>query len=142
MHFSNAIAIHRPPAEVFAYLTTFENIPRWNYAIAETRKTSSGPVGVGATYSQRRTQPRPAEETFEVVEYEPAARVAIRGDLGPLHGTLRYQLEAVPGGTRLTNEADLTGSGLAAIVAPLAASQIREAVGANLGELRAILEAA
>lgn len=141
MHFANTVTIRRPPAVVFAYLTTFENIPRWNYAIADTRKTSPGPVGIGATYRQRRTVPRPAEESFEVVEFVPDERVAIRGDLGPLHGTVRYQLEAVPEGTRLTNEADLSGTGLAAIVAPLAAGQIREAVGANLGELRAILEA-
>jgi uncharacterized protein YndB with AHSA1/START domain len=142
MHFANSITIRRPPAEVFAYLATFENIPRWNYAIAATRRTSAGPIGVGATYRQHRTVPRPADESFEVVEFEPNRRLAIQGDLGPLHGTLRYELEAVPEGTRLTNEADLSGSGLAAIVAPLAASQIREAVGANLGELRAILEAA
>jgi len=142
MHFANSITIRRSPSEVFAYLTTFENIPRWNYAIAETHKTSTGPVGVGAMYRQHRTIPRPADETFEIVEFEPNERVAIRGDIGPLHGTIRYQLEAVSEGTRLTNEADLSGTGLAAIVAPLAAGQIREAVGANLGELRAILERA
>ena len=37
---------------VFAYLAHFENLPRWNYAISDTRKTSSGPVGVGSRYGR------------------------------------------------------------------------------------------
>ena len=140
MQFVNTVTIRRSPREVFTYLARFENIPRWNYAIAETRQTSAGPVGVGATYTQRRTLPRPTEETFEVIEFVPDTRLAIRGDLGPLEGTLTYRLDAVPGGTRLTNEANLTGKGLLGIAAPLATSRIREAVGSNLGELRTILE--
>jgi uncharacterized protein YndB with AHSA1/START domain len=140
MQFTNVVTIRRPPGEVFAYLSRFENIPRWNYAIAETRQTSDGPVGVGTTYRQRRTVPRPSEEAFEVIEYVPDTRIAIRGDLGPLEGTLTYQLDAVPGGTRLTNDADLAGRGLLGVAAPLASGRIREAVGANLNELKRILE--
>ena len=140
MQFTNAVTIRRSPGEVFAYLSTFENIPRWNYAIAETRQTSAGPVGVGTTYRQRRTVPRQSEEAFEVIEFVPDARIAIRGDLGPLEGTLTYQLEAVPDGTRLTNDADLTARGLLGIAAPLATARIREAVEANLNELKRVLE--
>lgn len=81
MRFSNTIAIRRQRDVVFDYLATFENVPRWNYAIAETRRTSPGPVGVGSTYWQRRTVPSPSEETFEVVEFEPPQRLAIRGDI-------------------------------------------------------------
>jgi uncharacterized protein YndB with AHSA1/START domain len=140
MQFVNNVTIQRPPSEVFAYLAHFENIPRWNYAITETRQTSDGPVGVGTTFKQRRMLPRPSEETFKVTEFVPDTRVAITGDLGPFEGTLTYQLDAVPGGTRLTNEADLAGKGFLGIAAPLATSRIREAVDANLGELRSILE--
>ena len=52
MQFANTITIARGLAEVFAYLAHFENVPRWNYAISDTRKTSSGPVGVGSRYQQ------------------------------------------------------------------------------------------
>lgn len=140
MQFVNTVTIRRSTSEVFAYLARFENVPRWNYAIAETRQTSGGPVGVGTTYTQRRTLPRPSEERFEVIEFVPDTRLAIRGDLGPFEGTLRYRLDAVPGGTRLTNEAHLAGKGLLGIAAPFATSRIREAVGSNLGELKTILE--
>ena len=55
MKFTNTITIARPIAEVFAFLTRFENVPRWNDAISETRKTSLGPLDVGARYEQTRT---------------------------------------------------------------------------------------
>jgi uncharacterized protein YndB with AHSA1/START domain len=141
MQFTNAVTIRRSPPDVFAYLADFENVPRWNYAIAETRKASSGPVGVGTTYRQRRTIPSPSEERFEVVEFVPHSQLAIKGDLGPLHGTLSYRLEAVPEGTRLTNDADLSGSGILRLAAPLAVGRIQDAVAANLQELKTILEA-
>lgn len=47
MRFRSTITIKRSPAEVFAYLADFENVPTWNYAIVETRKVTEGPVGVG-----------------------------------------------------------------------------------------------
>jgi uncharacterized protein YndB with AHSA1/START domain len=48
--FTNTVVIRRPPREVFRFLADLESIPKWNYAIIETRKTSQGPVGVGTTY--------------------------------------------------------------------------------------------
>jgi hypothetical protein len=44
IRFSDTITISRAPAVVFAYLADFENVPRWNYATASTRRLNSGPV--------------------------------------------------------------------------------------------------
>jgi uncharacterized membrane protein len=41
--FENTVMIRRPIEDVFAFLSDFENIPKWNYAIVETRKVSEGP---------------------------------------------------------------------------------------------------
>lgn len=140
MHLENTLTIRRSPEEVFEYLADFENVPNWNYAIVETRKTSEGPVGVGATYRQTRSIPSPAEETFTVTEFEPDHRLAIRGDLGPFQGTLTYELDGVAGGTQLTNRADLEGKGLAKVAAPLLGGRVGDAVAANLQKLKEILE--
>lgn len=86
MRFTNTITIDRPPAEVFAFLARFENVPLWNEAIRETRKISPGPVGVGSRYVQTRSLPTRREETFEVTEYEPDRSLAIRGTFGPFPG--------------------------------------------------------
>src|SRR2546421_341659 len=63
MKFTNTITINRQPAAVFRFLAHFENVPRWNYAISETRKITGGPVGVGSRYQQTRTLPTPSVET-------------------------------------------------------------------------------
>jgi uncharacterized protein YndB with AHSA1/START domain len=140
--FTNTITINRAPADVFAYLAAFENIPRWNYAIIETHQISDGPVGVGTRYRQIRTIPSRAEEYFEVIEFEPERKLAIRGDIGPLSGDIAYRLEDTGGSTVLTNACDLRARGPLGVVAPLLSRQVRSAVAANLDVLRQILEPA
>ncbi len=140
MEFANTVMIERSAQDVFEFLADFENVPKWNYAIFETRKTSPGPVAVGTTYRQIRSVPARSEERFEVTEFEPGRRLAIRGNLGPFEGTLTYELEPAGGGTRLTNSADLQARGLAKLAAPLAVGRVREAVAANLEKLKELLE--
>jgi uncharacterized protein YndB with AHSA1/START domain len=140
MRFVNTVTIDCPPAEVFAYLSRFENVPRWNYAISETRKVTDGPVGVGTRYHQTRTLPRPADETFEVTEFDPDRRLSIRGDLGPFQGEIDYLLEPAGDSTVLANTMDLRPAGPLRLLAPLAAPRVRSAVAANLQELKRRLE--
>jgi uncharacterized protein YndB with AHSA1/START domain len=141
MEFTNEVTIKRPVRDVFAYLADFENVPEWNYAITQTRKTSDGPVGVGTRYVQTRSIPRPGDEAFEVITYEPEKRLAIRGDIGPFHGVIAYELEPVGVVTRVMNRVELEARGVARLAVPLAGGRVRDAVAANLGELRELLEA-
>jgi uncharacterized protein YndB with AHSA1/START domain len=140
MRFTNTVTINRQPSVVFAYLADLENLPRWNYAISQTRKTSDGPVGVGTRYRQTRTVPTHSEETFEVTEFEPDDKLSIRGALGPFHSEATYLLSPTEDGTVLTNTMDLRPSGALRLVAPLAASRIKSAVATNLDTLKRILE--
>jgi len=140
MRFTNTITIERDRAEVFEFLARFENVPRWNYAISETRKVSSGPTGVGSRYVQSRTVPARSEETFEVTEFEPASRLSVQGTLGRFPARLTYLLESIANGTRLTNTVDLEPSGLLGLIAPLATARVKSAVAENLGTLKKILE--
>lgn len=140
MKFTNVVTIDRPQADVFAYLASFENIPRWNYAISETRKLTGGPVGVGTRYRQARSLPSPSEEEFEVVEFEPDRRLSVDGDLAIFHGRVSYTLDSVGGATTLTNTMDLRASGPLNLVAQLASRSVQTAVAANLGTLKELLE--
>jgi uncharacterized protein YndB with AHSA1/START domain len=137
IHFENTIEIARDPGAVFSYLAELENLPAWNYAIQETCKLDPGPVGVGSRYVQIRTVPARSEETFEVTEFEPGRRLAIRGRFGPLAGELSYVLEPSGAATALINTVALDAPRL---LAPLAARQIRTAVAGNLQVLRQNLE--
>ena len=138
--FENTVIIRRPVEDVFAFLADFENVPKWNYAIVETRKVSPGPVGVGTTYRQTRSVPRTSEERFEVTVFEPARRLEVQGRIGPFRAKIGYLLEVTGGGTRLTNAVDLGSSGLLTLVAPLATSRVKRAVAVNLDTLKQFLE--
>ena len=140
--FQNTVTIRRPVQDVFAFLADFENIPKWNYAVVETEKTSPGPVGVGSTYRQLRSIPTRSEEGFQVTGFEPTSRLEIHGDIGLFTATMGYLLEPTGDGTRLTNVVDLQpAAGPVRLLAPLAASRVKTAVAANLDTLKQLLEA-
>jgi len=139
--FENTVTIQRPAGDVFAFLADFENIPRWNYAIDETHKTSAGPTGVGTRYRQTRSIPGRSVEDFEVTVFEPARRLAIQGQLGPFQATISYQLEAAAGATKLVNNVELSPpQAMPRLLAPLATPRIKAAVAQNLGKLKLLLE--
>ena len=140
MHFSNSVTIRRPPSEVFAFLADPANIPKWNYAITSTRLITPGRFGVGTRLQQTRRVPRTAVEELEITEFVPDHRIALHGDVGPLTGTLVYQIDHVTEGTRLTNTADLTARGPLRALAPLATGRVSDAVASNLEKLREFLE--
>jgi hypothetical protein len=135
--FTNSIHIERTPAEVFAYLADFENLPEWNYAITKTTKLTPGPVHVGTEYRQTRSMPTEAAESFTVTAYEPDAQLAVAGRMGPFTARVRYRLQADGNGTLLINDVELDG-----LVARLAAPRVRKAVAANLDVLRRMLDRA
>jgi uncharacterized protein YndB with AHSA1/START domain len=142
MRFTNTITIDRPPAAVFEYLADLENVPRWNYAIAETRKVTSGPVGVGSRYLQTRTIPAPAEETLEVTEFEPDLGLSLSGTLSSMPARISYTLHPEGNATAVTNTIELRPPRHLALVAPIAVRRIKSAVAANLAVLQEILERA
>jgi ligand-binding SRPBCC domain-containing protein len=140
--FKNTVTIDRPAEEVFAFLADFENVPRWNYAIDQTRKASPGPVGVGTNYRQTRSVPSRSEEGFEVTAFEMDKRLAVLGQIGPFRARISYLLEAAAGGTRLTNDVALEPSpGVLRLAARLATPRVKAAVAENLSKLKEILEA-
>jgi len=141
MQFSNSLVVRRPPEDVFHALADPGLIPRWNPAISAARPMTPGPFRQGSRIQLQRRSPQPATEEIEVTEYAAPSRLVFRGDVGPFHGDLVYELEALPEGTRLTNRADLEASGPLRLLAPLAAGRVRASVADNLEALRRLLEA-
>ncbi|WP_162002703.1 SRPBCC family protein [Streptomyces sp. CB01881] len=141
MRFENTLTVDAPVGEVFAYLARPENPPRWNHALDTTEQTSRGPIGVGSTYRQTRTIPRPAEEHFRVVEHDPPNLLTMDGDFGPFSGTATYRLTPLDDHTtRLVNTCRLTAPGALKAVAAIAGPRIKHAVAKNLDALKNILE--
>jgi len=140
MKFTNTITIDRPVADVFAYVADLENLPRWNYAIQQTRMVSPGPVGVGTRYHQVRTVPTRQEESLEVVELDEGRRLTVRGTLNRLPALLCYDLDHNGRTTVLSNTVELTVPGPLVLASPLATRRVKQSVAANLAVLKEILE--
>jgi uncharacterized protein YndB with AHSA1/START domain len=140
MRFTNTVTIARPRSEVFAFLANFENVPRWNYAITETRQVSNGPMGVGTRFLQTRTLPARSTESLEVTEFEPERMLAMRGTFGPLPALTTYTLESLGDATCVTNAVVLERAGPLSLLGPLVTSRVKAAVAANLGQLKQVLE--
>jgi uncharacterized protein YndB with AHSA1/START domain len=140
VEFSNQVTVRRTPADVFAFLSDFTQLPRWNYAITSTWQVTPGPVRLGSAFRQVRSVPATSEESFEVTAWELERRLAITGDFGPFSGTLDYELEPVAGGTALVNRVRLAPHGVLGLAAGLAGSRVKAAVAENLEVLRHGLE--
>lgn len=138
--FENVVTISRPIEDVFGFLSDFENVPKWNYAIVETRKVSDGAVGVGTIYRQVRSVPSRSEEIFEVTAFDAPRHLEIRGQLGPFPSRLSYALETTPQGTRVTNFVELELRGPGRLLGRVAVPRVRDAVGANLRKLKQLLD--
>jgi uncharacterized protein YndB with AHSA1/START domain len=138
--FENTVMIRRPIEDVFAFLSDFENVPQWNYAIVETRKVPEGAVGVGTIYQQVRSVASRSEERFEVTAYNPPRQLEIRGQLGPFPALLSYALAAVPEGTRVTNSVEPELRGPGRLLGRVAVPRVRDTVAANLSKLKELLD--
>ena len=75
LEFENAVDVDRPIDEVFAFLSDFENIPKWNYYVIEVRQLSEGPIAIGTTYHQVR---KTDEQEFHITEFETNRTVAVK----------------------------------------------------------------
>ena len=135
--FENTIRIERPVEEVFAFLSDFENIPKWNYYVLEVRQLSENPIGVGTTYHQIR---KTDEQDFRIIEFEPNHTVAVKTlpqsspDL-----EMRFTLYEEGGTTRIRDEWKLD-TGSPTILERLARRRVKSAVAENLAKLKELLE--
>jgi uncharacterized membrane protein len=137
LEFENTVEIDRPIHEVFAFLSDFENVPKWNYYVLEVRQLSDGAIGIGTTYHQVR---KTDEQVFRITEYEPDRKVAIKTtpqsspDL-----EMRFTLHNEGGSTRIVDEWKLD-LGKPAFLQRLAAAKVKSAVSENLEKLKQLLE--
>jgi uncharacterized membrane protein len=137
LEFENTIRIDRPVEEVFAFLSDFENIPKWNYYVLEVRQLSEGLIGVGTTYHQVR---KSDQQDLRIIEFEPGHTVAVKTlpqsspDL-----EMRFTLYEEGSTTRVRDEWKLN-TGRPAIFERLAGGRIKSAVAENLAKLKELLE--
>lgn len=99
------IEIRKPIDEVFGFAADATNIDRWVTGVSEPERTPDGDYSVGTTLRSKYTYGgRMHEITYEVTEYDPPRRHAMKSTSGPFPfvGTLDLGAGG-EGGIRVTN---------------------------------------
>ena len=137
LEFENTIAIERPIDEVFAFLSDFENIPKWNYYVLEVRQLSESPIGIGTTYHQVR---KSDQQDFRIIEFEANNTVAVKTlpQSSPSFER-RFTLYEEGETTRIRDQWKLD-TGKPALLERLARGRVKSAVSENLSKLKELLQ--
>jgi carbon monoxide dehydrogenase subunit G len=125
------IEIARTPEDVFSYLTDVSNLPAWQAGVR------SATLRDGRIEESRSLLGRELHTTLEILELEQPRLFTLRTLDSPVPFTVRHELEAADGGTRLTVTADGDVPGFAAgLLARRAERQFRK----DFERLKQILE--
>jgi carbon monoxide dehydrogenase subunit G len=136
-----SIVIDRPVDEVWAFVHDTTKDALWQTTLTESEKLTDGPMRVGTRVREvRHFLGLRIEVAWEVTEYEPYRKSAIRGVSGPIPLTGGYRLEPVAAGTRFTVRGELDAHGLFKLAEPVFARITRRELEANLGHLKDLLE--
>jgi uncharacterized protein YndB with AHSA1/START domain len=131
--------VARPVEEVFDFLADIRNETRWNPRVIRIDQTSSGPIGVGATF-EGRYQGLGTLQTH-LVEYERPTRLSFRST-GPRMGISgTFILAPIGTGTSIALRANLEPRGVFKLLAPLMGPVIQRQNRAAAFRLKQALEA-
>jgi uncharacterized protein YndB with AHSA1/START domain len=136
--------ISRPVKEVWEFFNDLTNSPRWTRSGSEVRQTSTGPVGVGATFaSVRQIFGREIKsQTLVATEYEPERLISYTAAVPILgHVIGGYTFESVDGGTRMSRWTEAELGRAEGLLGPLAARLFKRAQGTELASLKRLIEA-
>jgi hypothetical protein len=134
--------VNRPAADVFAFVSDFENNPKWQGGMRQCRWTSRTPDVVGSTYDQvAHFLGRDVVSSFVVVEYEPGHRVKITSTSGPFPITETRTVDPNgPATTRVSALVEGNAGGFFRIAGPLLRLMVQRSVRRDYERLHGLLE--
>jgi len=141
MRIEHRVEVRRVPEEVFAFVADLRNDPQWVWTLAEARKTSEGPLGVGTAFRTVAHLLGKRIETPEVITgYEPNRRLDTEGGSGPLRYTGSRVVEGIAGDARVTVEFEVRLGGFLGVAGPIFAPLARRQLQTELASLKDVLE--
>jgi uncharacterized membrane protein len=135
--------IRRPVEQVFAFLSDFENWPKWVPGSIEARKTSDGPTGHGTTWrGVSNVLGRRVESESEVIEFEPNRKITWKYKPGAIQqAKAQATFEPDEGGTRFTLTLEGDSGGFLKLAEPVFANLAKRQFEAGLANLKELMEA-
>ena len=135
------VEISRPVAAVFAFVADQTNAPRWQDGLAEVRRLTGGPLGVGTEHEFiRRFAGRELATRNRFVSFEQDRYVQFEIPAGWLTGRASYLTEPSPSGTILTSRIQLRAHGPATLVEPVLARLLARDARNDDARLKRLLE--
>ena len=136
------VAVDRPAEEVAGYAADPDNAPEWYANIRSVEWRTPPPLAVGSRLAfEARFLGRTLSYTYEVVEFEPGARLVMRTSEGPFPMETTYSWSpTATGATTMTLRNRGRPSGFSKAVSPFTAAAIRRANAKDLARLKSILE--
>jgi uncharacterized membrane protein len=136
-----SLVIHRSVEDVFAVLNELENYPKWSATFQEITKTSTGPTGVGTTWTGvGKSLGRRIETKIEQTEYEPNRKYTRKSNSPfPVHEQMTF--ESIEGGTRVNVRFEAEPGGFFKLAEPLVAKIGKRNIEADLAALKDLMEA-
>jgi len=135
------IVVERPIEKVFAFLTDVHKVKLW-LPIESIRQTSSGPLGVGSTFTQEtQFMGQRFETTSEVTRYEPPHVFVLKMVQGPFSLTNSMYCEPTDtGGTSLTIVGEADPGPAMTLLGPLVAQFVTRQMDTQVNLLKHVLE--
>ena len=135
------VTIDHPLEEVFAYITNFENNPKWQSGIQSCKFITEPPLRIGSRYEQVASfMGRRIVSVFEVVEYEPNRMVRFHSISGTFPIRILRSVESTYSGSVVSATIEGEPTGLLKLMTPLARPMMRRSIESDYQRLKMILE--
>lgn len=134
-----------PPAEVFAYLSDLDRLAEWQTGVVDARRTSDGPLGVGATATvTRELMGQRIVAPLTITAYEPDRRLGIDSEVSGVDVAALLDLSPADGGTatEVSFLMEIRASGFTRFMEPMIAGAAGGEIESSLERLRARFAAA
>lgn len=141
---TKTILIQRPVEDVFAFVSNYENDPRWRSGVVEMQQTPRSTSQVGTTTSEKlRFVGMSFSTDAEVVEYIPNKKIAFRSTaaMTPAQG-FREVLPSGENRTLFTYYLEVKFGGLFKLLAPVFVRDFEKRAENDLQTLKQLLESA
>jgi len=137
----SSILFHRPVAEVFDYLSDFQNGTQWQTGLLGVGRITEGPIGVGTRFtSVRKAMGRKMESGIEFTAFELNKKFTIKSYSGSSPFKQSFLFEDTGEGTRVNTIFELELGGLMKVAEPLIAPGVRREMKADFDNLKEIIE--
>jgi len=135
------LEVARPLDEVFAFVGDFANTKDWDPGIADARRITDGPIGVGTRYAVDVVfSGRRLPMTYEVTAWDPPNRVVLKGEGSRVAAVDEIRFEATPAGTRIHYSADLRLKGFLKLAEPFMGKRLDQTGKDAMAGMRRALE--